>query len=183
MTLEYVKNLLNERNIPFIETFYESEKEYWQSNAEFECVNFKNAREIKVATIVIMSNNKHKNLTMQFFEKNNEFEFDDLLFGSWSFEMFDYSPDMLVGDLLHNIEFVMSGKAMVIDSYKICNGRKKWYSDAIFNVLDDEIVFGKNGYEKALSRIEQKKGFLKTIFGVKMQYEIYDWNTYQSIVK
>lgn len=183
MTLEYAKKLLSEKGIPFIETIYESEKEYWLKNKEFENASFKNAREMKVATIVIMSNNKHKNLILQFYEKNNEFEFDDMLFGAWFFEMFDYNPDMLVDDLLHNIEFVMSGNAMVIDSYKICHGTKKWYSDAIFNMSDDENVSDKLGFEKALARIEQKKSFLKTLFGVKMYYDIYDWNTYRNVVK
>ncbi len=183
MTLECVKNLLNEKDIPFIETIYENEKAYWLSNKEFENAYLKNARGIKVATIVIISNNKHKNLTLQFYEKNNEFEFDDLLFGSWFFEMFDYNPEMLADDLVRNIDFVMSGNAMVIDSYKICNGRKKWYSDSIFNMSDDEDVSDKIGFEETLARIEQKKSFLKTLFGVKMQYDIYDWNTYQSIVK
>lgn len=183
MTLEYAKNLLSEKNIPFIETIYKSEKEYWLKNKEFENANIKKAREIKVATLVIISKNKHKNLILQFYEKDNGFEFDDMLFGAWFFEMFDYNPDMLVDDLLHNIEFVMSGNAMVIDSYKICNGRKKWYSDAIFNMSDDEDISDKVGFEETLARIEQKKSFLKTLFGVKMQYDIYDWNTYRSIEK
>ena len=183
MTLEETKRLLSEKDIPFIERNYESEKVYWLKTEEFVGANINKARGIRVATLVILSNNKCKNLILQFFEKDKQFEFDDLIFGSWSFEMFDYNPDMLVDDLFDNIEFVMSGNAMVIDAYTIHNKTRKWSGDAIFNMSDDKDVFDKIGFEKALSRIEKKKGFFKSLFGVKMQYEIYDWNTCRNIVK
>lgn len=174
MTLEHARKLLDEKNIPFIETIYASEKEYWTESEDFKSANVNNAREIKVATLVITSNNKHKNLLLQFFEKNNQLEFNDLLFGSFSFEMFDYNPDMLADDLMHCIEFVMSGNAKVLEAY---NKSKRISALWIFDMSDDEDVVDLNNI---LARIEKRK---KSLFGSKKYYDIYDWNTYIRIVK
>lgn len=177
MTLENAKKLLSERNIPFIETVYESEKEYWTKSDDFKTGDIKNAREIKVATLVITSNNKRKNLLLQFFEKNNQLEFNDLLFGSFSFEMFDYKPDMLADDLMHCIEFVMSGNAKVLEAY---NKSKRISALWIFDMSVDEDVADLNN---TLVRIEKRKNIFKGLFSAKRYYDIYDWNTCIRIVK
>ena len=174
MTIENAKKILNNENIAFIETVYASEKDYWIKSEDFKNASFKNAREIKVATLVIVSNNKHKDLTLQFFEKDNQFEFDDLLFGSYSFEMFDYNPNMLAHDLIHNIKLVMSGNAKAIKAY---NKAKRISATGLFDISDDADVEDLNNI---LARIEKKK---KSLLGSKKYYDIYDWNTYKTIVK
>ena len=41
----------------------------------------------------------------------------------------------------------------------------------------------KQGMVNAMTRIHRKKSLLARIFGTKIQYEIYDWNSYQCVIK
>jgi hypothetical protein len=50
------------------------------------------------------------------------------------------------------------------------------------NDFDDDF-FGEMGYQKTMRRIQKRKGCLARLFNVKRQYEIYDWNSYQCIIK
>ena len=48
---------------------------------------------------------------------------------------------------------------------------------------NDDDAFGRQGFEKAMEQIKKPKGLISRLFGTQKQYEIYDGNTYQCIVK
>ena len=48
---------------------------------------------------------------------------------------------------------------------------------------NDDDLYGKQGFEKAVKSIHKKKSFIKKLLGISHSYEIYDWNTYERIVK
>lgn len=179
MTLSEVKELLIENNIAFEVLEFENEKEYWHHTAMFPYT--KNARSDKVIALVIKSNNGKKNIELQFNERDNIFYFDDLWFGEFTYEMFDYNENMLAEDLIHNIKEIIKGELIVIVLNDIKN--RCWCGDACFDLSDDDDVCGKIGFQKAMKRIEKPKSFLAKLKKSKEQYEIYDWNTYQCIVK
>ena len=131
--------------------------------------------------MIIVSKNKKKNIELQFNYVDNEFCFEELSFGDYCFEMFDYNEEMLAGDLLDRIEEIRCGNFVVI----IANDLKKrrWLGDACFDLNDDDDAFGRQGFEKAMEQINKPKGLLARLFRTQTQYEIYDWNTYQCIVK
>ncbi len=179
MTLEEAKQLLRTNNIEFNILKFSSEAEYWRHSVLFP--DTKNSKPCKVIAIIIKSNNEKKNIELQFNLRDNGFLFEELSFGDYCFEMFDYKEEYLAKDLLENIRLIMSGSFKVI----LANDLKKhrWLGDACFDMNDDDDDFGKQGFEKAINRIKKPKSFISKLTKSKMLYEIYDWNTYQSIEK
>ena len=111
----------------------------------------------------------------------DEFRFEELSFGDYCFEMFDYNEEMLADALLNRIKEIQSGNFVVIIANNLKN--RHWLGDACFDLNDDDDAFGRQGFEKAMGRINKPKGLLSRLFRTQKQYEIYDWNTYQCIVK
>ena len=179
MTLDDAKVLLSENNISLEVDEYENEKEYWHHTMLFPYT--KNAKNCKVFAIVIKSNNGKKNIELQFNENNGVFFFEELRFGGYCFELFDIKEGILVETLIDDIVQIQKGNLTVIEANNL--NKRCWSGDAIFDLDDEDDVFGKSGLEKAILHIKKPKGLLSKIFGSKMQYEIYDWNIYQSIVK
>lgn len=119
MTLSDAKILLSENNIDFDVCEYENEAAYWHHRMLFPYT--KNARNCMVTTLIIASNNKKKNIELQFNDIGNEFYYEDLSFGDYCFEMFNYNEEMLADDLLDRIKEIQSGNFAVI----VANDLKK----------------------------------------------------------
>lgn len=179
MTLNNAKILLSENNINFEMCEYENEATYWHHRMLFPYT--KNAKNCKVITLIVASNNQNKHIELQFNNVGNEFRFEELSFSDYCFEMFDYNEEMLANDLLDCIKKIQSGNFVVI----VANDLKKrsWLGDACFDLNDEDDVFGRQGFEKAIERIHKPKGLISRLFRTQKQYEIYDWNTYQCIEK
>lgn len=179
MILEDAKLLLVENNISFETVEYRDEKEYWHHTMLFPYT--KNAKSCKVIGIIIKSNNGKKDIELQFNESDGEFKFEELRFGDFCFEFFDVLEEMLAEELISNINEIREGKIAVIVANNL--RKKRWIGDAIFDLSDDDDAFGKAGYDKAIQRIHKPYGFFGELFKSKIQYEIYDWNSYQCIIK
>ena len=179
MTLDEAKEMLSANNISFELCEFESEKEYWLHAMLFP--HTKNARSCKVIALLIRSENGKTNIELQFNMIGDSFFFEELWFGEYSYDMYDSDHEMITGDLLHNISKTMRGKLTVI----VVNDLKKrcWRADCCFDRGNDEGIFGEHGFLKTMERIRRPKGFLSKLSGTKKQYEIFDWNTYQCIVK
>ena len=179
MTLNDAKILLSENNIVFDVREFESETAYWHHVSMFPYT--KNAKPCKVIALIIPSNNGRNDIELQFNANDNNIRFEELWFGGYSFEMFDYNEEMIADDLLERIKEIQSGNFVVIVANDLKNSR--WLGDACFDLNDDDDAFGRQGFEKAMRRINKPKGLLSRLLKTQKQYEIYDWNTYQCIVK
>lgn len=179
MTLSEAKELLIENNISFELLEFENETEYFHHSILFPYT--KKARSNKVIAIVMESKNGKKNIELQFNEIDGVYRFEEMRFGEFCYEMFDYNEEMLAEDLIHNITEIKKGILIVIVLNDIKNQR--WLADACFDLSDDDEEFGKMGFQKAMKKIEKPKSFLEKLKKSKIQYEIYDWNTYQYIIK
>ena len=179
MTLDEAKALLSENNILFELHEFNNEAEYWRHTMLFPYT--KNAKPCKVIAIIIRSNNGKKDIELQFNAVGDVFRFEELRFGDYCYEMFDCDEGMLADDLIRNILEIEQGNLTMIvlnDIRKKCR-----VSDACFDLSDNDDAFGKPGFQKALQRIKRPKGLFSKLLRVKEQYEIYDWNSYQCIVK
>ncbi len=179
MTLNDVKILLSENNIVFDVREFENETAYWHHVSMFPYT--KNAKTCKVIALIIRSNNERNDIELQFNAVDSTFHFEELWFGSYSFEMFDCNEEMLADDLLDRIKEFQSGNFVVIIANDLKN--RRWLGDACFDLNDEDDAFGRQGFEKAMRRINKPKGLLSRLLKTQKQYEIYDWNTYQCIVK
>ena len=179
MTLFEVKKLLTENDFVFNVSEFEDEATYWHHAMLFPYT--KNARNCKVLALIIMSNNGKKNIELQFNALNDDFLFEELRFGDFCFEMFDYKEEILANDLLNHINEIKGGAFSVI----VANDLKKqrWLGDSCFDLKDEDDLLGKPGFEKAIQQIRSPRGFISKLLKTNKQYEIYDWNTYQCIIK
>ena len=103
--------------------------------------------------------------------------FDNLWFGEFDYEMFDYNEKMLAEDLLHNITEIIKGSSIVIIMHDMKH--RRWGADARFDLSDGEEI----EFQKTMERIEKPKSLFAKLMKSKKQYEIYDWNTYRCIIK
>ena len=172
MNLNRAKALLSGKGIPFHTEEYGCEADFWKHILLFPYT--KNAADCKVITIVINSNNKHKHLELQFVKTEEDYTFRELWFGNYSFEALDYEPDILEDTILSHIEDVMSGDlaAFAINDLN----KKQWIGDGLYE---------KNGgYAEKLRRDALKpKSWAQKIRNMKLQYEFYDWDNYEKIIK
>jgi len=179
MTLAEGKKLLSDNGISFEMCEFENETAYWHHVSMFPYT--KNAKTCKVIALIIRSNNGRNDIELQFNAVDITFHFEELWFGSYSFEMFDYNKEMLADDLLDRIKEIQGGQFVVIIANDLKH--KRWLGDACFDLDDDDDLFGQPGFEKAMKRIRKPKGLISRLLRTQKQYEIYDWNTYQCIVK
>ena len=180
MTIDEAKTLLDLNNIPFSELHFNTVTEFRRHISPFAYL--KDAAESQVNVLVISSNNTHKNIELQFIDDNNDgnYTFVDLYFGEYSFELFDCQEEFLQESIMDEINSIVSNDIVVIVSNDLT--KEKWRGDKIFDKTENDF-FGLPGFERAMRRINKRKGFFSKIFGSKIQYEIFDWNTYQCIVK
>ena len=101
MTLQEAKDLLSRNSICFDICEFKNESEYWRHTMLFPYT--KNAKNCKVVALIIKSNQGRMNIELQFNKTDNDFIFEELHFGGFSFEMFDWQEEMLADDLLDRI--------------------------------------------------------------------------------
>ena len=189
MTLDEAKVLLTENDIDFELVEYKDEEEYLHHTALYPYT--KHAKSCKVLAMVVKSKNGEKDIELQFNEEHGIFYFVELRFGSFSFEMFEDSEEgKLTEKLMIHIREMQAGNYVVIVANNIEKHFELW--DSCFEVNDTENdFFGKKAFEAEIHRIQglenASKGwfekFLDKLLRTKIQYEIYDWNTYKCIVK
>lgn len=135
----------------------------------------------EVIALIIQSKNGKKNIELQFCEANECYVFEELRFGDYCYEMFDSKDALLFDEVLDRIDEIMSGSISVIVANDL--KKKRWIGDACFDKNDSDDCFGIAGLEKTIRSLQRPKTLLSKLIGSKKQYEIYDWYSYQCIVK
>ena len=180
MTLENAKELLASNGIPFETCHYANETEYWRHLILFPYV--KHAKPCEVTALVVHCPNGKKNIELQFNAVDNEYLFVDLSFGGYSFELFDCQEEFLSHEILREIQVILQGQTAVIEANDLKH--RRWSADAIFDRSDkDDPAFGEPGYQKAIAKIHKPLSFIQKLFHAREQYEIFDSEHYQCIIK
>lgn len=181
MTLDKVIAILDAHNIYFSKLHFNNVADFRLHMSPFAYL--KNAGANPVSVLCIPSNNGHKNIELQFIDKENDgnYTFVDLYFGEYFYELFDCQEECLEQSIMDEITGIISNDVIVIVANDLKN--KRWYSSQIFDKKEKD-GFGLPGFERAMQQIsKRRKKFFPNPFKSKMQYDIYDWNTYQCIVK
>lgn len=172
MNLSRAKELLNKKGLPYELVEYSCEGEFWKHISQF--ANTSRATPTKVISLVINSPNKHKHLELQFNKSEKDYLFCELWFGDYSFEAFDYEADILEQEILSDIESVISGGFVAFSIGDLKN--RRWISDGLIEKNSEAL-------EKFKQKMSRPKSWLGKIFKTKIQYELYDWNTYKIAIK
>ncbi len=181
MTITQAKELLDSRSISYTQVEYETKADFLKHIVMFPDLNGIEAH--RVIALTIHSPNQQMHIHLEFCEKDGIFLFHDLWFGEFSFELFHYLYDeeLLVWELIENISDICLGKAAVITVHNLST--RKRLADSIYYLDCDYDRFGRSAFEKALKRIEAKKGFFARLFKTQTQYDIYDWKSHRRIIK
>ena len=85
-------------------------------------------------------------------------------------------------EIIREIDGIREGRVTVIE----VNNLKKcrWIGDFVFDRNDmDDPIFGEAGFEKVMRKVQKPLSFFKKLFHAKIQYDIYDFERYQCIIK
>ena len=121
---------------------------------------------------------KEAPLYIEFSEHNKVF---DLHFGRYSYELFEYSEEGLLSELMNNIHAIMAEKTHIIWACKTNSGR--WYADACYYVAPGEDDDDSAEYHAAIQRIERPRNMFSRFLTRRVTYAIYSWNTYREITR
>ncbi|MGM9642084.1 MAG: hypothetical protein ACI3XI_02630 [Eubacteriales bacterium] len=180
MILSQAKELLIANSILFQECEFANEADFLNHISQFPYT--KKSKAHRFYALIIPSSNGKKHIELEFEEKNGEFVFCDLWFGAFSFEYFSGEAEEDCSYLIEEIQELMKGKRTIISVTNLKT--RRWIADAQFDRDDtDDDMFGEIGFQKAMRRIRKKKTFFECLFRFGRKYEIYDWNTYECIIK
>ena len=178
MRLTEVQKMLNENNIPFTQMM-----ESWKENSSKRNGEEKEVIE-SVCLLTIWNPNHEKNIDMWLDGNSEDPEFSDLGFGGYCYEMFLRKEEDLQQTVLSEIKYILSGKRWVV--YKSNAKTGAWPSGKIFCDGDETDEDDRNDMKKlhkTVSRIRKWKNLLHKLTGQATCYEIYNWNTYEKIIK
>lgn len=180
MNIDEAKKMLTSENITFSEVEYKDACEFTKHIYPFDKAD-KNA-DFSIKTLVIKSNNGYKNIELVFTDEGcrGSYTFADLCFGEWFYNMSERQEEALRKAVIDEINAIISNEVAVITTTKASNG--KWLSTRCFDKRDNGDA-GLLGYNRMIEKLEKEKSFIAKLFSSKMQYEIYDRNTYRRIEK
>lgn len=175
MNIDEAKTLLNTRGITFEEKDYATQCEYWEHCSEFLHFEYASTKPDSMRKVlVIPCANGRKDIEIEFKQKDGEFEFVDLLFGSFSFEVKEESTEgstveeiltERLSDLLQNRYTVLAVSS--IEGGVIMDSFRPNVSDADRGTLIDAYKNSVNFWGKLLKR--------------HYVAEIYDRDSYQRV--
>lgn len=179
MRLTEVEKLLKENNIPFTLTV-KSCRQYVRKRGLLG-----KRQELRVYALFTIPNPNHeKNIEIIFEDDSENLKFSDLKFGEYDYEMFCLEEEDLLQDVLKEIKDIQSGKVWVIRATDAKTG--VWFFDEIFYDGDENDEDDWNDMDdlyKIISRIRKPKSLWSKITGRSSCYEIYNWDTYEKIIK
>lgn len=179
MRLTEVQKLLKENNIPFTLTV-ESCQEYVRKR-----VLSAGKLELRAYSLLTIPNPNHeKNIEIFFKDDSENPEFSDLEFGGFDYEMFHWEEEDLPQDLLNEIKAIRSGKEWIVCATIAKNG--VWLFDKLFwdgDENDEDDWNNMDDLYKTISKIRKPRSLWSKITGRTRCYEIFNWNSYEKIVK
>ena len=132
-------------------------------------------RELKKLTIV--SNNGKMNLDLIFYKNEEQYDFEDIVFGRFYFEFGSIIDHDSFVDLIDIVQSIITNKMKILSVSYADTG--EWILDHRFDMSDPEEQLQFNRY---MARVDKKKCHPYIRKG-SMMHEIYDWNTYDCIVR
>jgi len=176
MKLEDVKQLLNENGYAYETKIVLSSLDFYGGKG------FCPKTETGPFWLLTIPNPKHdKNIEIVFSDASDNPDFYDLAFGGFWYEMFGYRDEHLPRDLLDEIQRIVTGKANIIFATNAKTG--KWFADQIYFDLPETDWNDMDDYKRTLSRISAPKSFGRKLMRRTDVYEIYNWFSYQKIIK
>lgn len=174
MTIEEAEKLLITNSIPFERCSYSSAADFYRHIALFP--KALSGKTCKVIALVVRCKNGHKDIALQFNDSEIGYTFEDLYFGEYGFEFYDYKKDLLPDAIVKTIGRIMQGRTVIV----VANDLKRhhWLADACYDRLEDD-----DEYNAAIESIHKAPSVVDRLLQSVRQYEIYDYEKYECYIK
>ncbi len=182
LTLCAAKALLAEHQIQFDLIEYPNAASYWQH--AMRDADLRRAPAGKTVVLVVRSNNGEKHIELEFRAESADFVLQTARFGEYVWvltEENDQTGADVADQLLQFIRKVESGDWVVVVTYDTTH--QKWLETACFDRHTADADIGEPAFQKKRAEIEKPAGFFAKLFRVRMEYEIYDWNSFRRVEK
>ena len=177
MKLSDVKKLLDENGYTYTQTIVLSRAEFYRQKG------FNPSEDTGAFVLLSINNPNHtKNIELIFGDDSDNPDFYDLEFGGYWYGLFDCEENYVAQELLTEIQRIINGNTHIIfatDANK--NGR--WFFDTIYYNLPDKEMNCMDAFHKAVKKIKSPKSWWRKLTGRTDIYEIFNWTSYERIVK
>lgn len=175
MNIDEAKTLLNTKGITFEEKDYATQREYWEHCSEFWHFEYASTKPDSMRKVlVIPCANGKKDIEIEFEQKDGEFEFVDLLFGSFAFEVEEDLPEgsTIEESLMEYLSDLLQNRYTVLTVSSIEGG-------VIMDSFRPNVSAA--GREKLVDSYKKAVSFWGRLLKKHYVAEIYDCNLYQRI--
>ena len=176
MRMNDVRRLLDDLGIDYCVSRVADQREFYQQKG-FLRAKDENAFQL----ICIVNPNHSKNIEIVFRSDDENPEFYDLEFGGYWYELFDCTEECVSAELKKEMIKIMAGETYIIFARDAKSGA--WFYDQIFYDSDNAEENCMDEFQKYLAKIRAPKSWWRKLIRRTDIYEIYNWNTYERIVK
>lgn len=176
MKLIDVKKLLDDNCYTYTQTLVSSRAEFYRQKG------FNPSEDTGAFVLLSIPNPNHtKNIELIFSDDSNNPDFYDLEFGGFWYEMFGCRDEELPECLLEEMQRIVCGNSYIIFATDAEKGG--WFFDAIYYDIPDEEMNCMDSFHNTLSKIKSPKSLWRKLIGRTDIYEIFNWTSYEKIVK
>ncbi|MGN0292575.1 MAG: hypothetical protein ACI4D3_01070 [Lachnospiraceae bacterium] len=176
MTLSEVQLLLDQNGITYHFTTEPNRAVFYQRKG------FSSSDDTGAFHLLTIPNPNHSKVIKLIFEdSSSDADFYDLEFGGYWYELWGWNEEGLAENLLDEIKNILDGKAYVIFATDAKTG--KWFADSLYCDREDPEWNDMDSFQKAVTRIKKPKSWWRKLIQRTDIYEIFNWNSYEKVVK
>lgn len=131
--------------------------------------------------LTIPNPNHSKAIELIFMDNSSDAEFYDLEFGGYGYDMWGWKEEDLAQELLDEIKTILNGRAYVIFATNAETGKR--ITDRLYCDMEDPEWKDMHSFQKAVARIKKPKSWWRKRIRRTNIYEIFNWNSYEKVVK
>ena len=177
MKLIDVKTLLDENGYTYTQTIVPSRAEFYRQKG------FNPSEEAGAFVLLSIPNPNHQiDIQIIFNDATENSDFSDLEFGGYWYELFDCEENYVAQELLTEIQRILNGNTHIILASTVKKGMH-WRWDGKYDDLPDAEMNSMDAFHKSVKKIKSPKSWWRRLTRKTDMYEIFNWTSYEKIVK
>ena len=177
MKLSDVKKLLDENGYTYTQTIVLSRAEFYRQKG------FNPSEDTGAFVLLSIPNPNHQiDIQIIFNDTTENPDFSDLEFGGYWYELFDCEENYVAQELLTEIQRIINGNTHIIFASMVKKG-VHWRWDGKYDVLPDTEMNSMYAFNNVVAKIKSHKSWWRKLTGRTDIYEIFNWTSYEKIIK
>ena len=177
MKLIDVKKLLDDNYYTYTQTIVSSRAKFYRQKG------FNPSEEAGAFVLLSIPNPNHQiDIQIIFNDATENSDFSDLEFGGYWYELFDCEENYVAQELLTEIQRILNGNTHIIFASTVKKGMH-WRWDGKYDDLPDAEMNSMDAFHKTVKKIKSPKSWWRRLTRRTDMYEIFNWTSYEKIVK